>query len=71
VAVAAAVKLVWAVRPPPPGRYLAVQPLLVAEIRVDQAHERGRWRNPPRDLYLRAELDASDVSLWTYGGPSA
>jgi ATP-dependent DNA ligase len=54
-----------------PKPYVQVAPLLVVEIVVDQAYERGRYRHPVRHLRLRAELDASDVSLWTYGGPSA
>jgi hypothetical protein len=54
-----------------PQPYVQVEPLLVAEIVVDQAYDQGRYRHPVRHLRLRAELDASDVSLWTYGGPSA
>ena len=37
-----------------PLPYVQVEPLLVAEIVVDQAHDRGRFRHPVRHLRLRA-----------------
>nr|WP_296064227.1 ATP-dependent DNA ligase [uncultured Actinoplanes sp.] len=54
-----------------PLAYVPVRPSLVAEVIVDQAYEAGRWRHQARFLRVRAELEASDVSLWTPGDPSA
>ncbi|WP_255533247.1 hypothetical protein [Micromonospora sp. ANENR4] len=37
----------------------------MAEIQVDTAYEHHRWRHRVRYARHRAELDASDVSIWT------
>ncbi len=47
-----------------PQPYVQVEPLLVAEIVVDQAYDRGRYRHPVRHLRLRADLDPADVERW-------
>lgn len=44
--------------------YVQVEPLLVAEIVVDQAYERGRFCHLVRHLRLRADLDPADVERW-------
>lgn len=49
---------------PEPQPYLQVTPLLVAEIVVDQAYDRGRFRHPVRHLRIRADLAPGDVELW-------
>jgi ATP-dependent DNA ligase len=49
---------------PGPLAYVQVEPLLVAEIVVDQAYDRGRYRHPVRHLRLRADLDPADVERW-------
>ncbi|OJF14506.1 ATP dependent DNA ligase-like protein [Couchioplanes caeruleus] len=49
---------------PEPVRYVPVEPLLVAEIVVDGAYERGRFRHTVRHLRLRADLAPADVELW-------
>lgn len=53
----------------PSRTYLPVEPLLIAEIVVDQAYEGGRWRHPVRHLRLRPDLQPSDVSLWSSSEP--
>ncbi|MER6176472.1 hypothetical protein [Streptosporangium sp. NPDC001681] len=40
---------------------MQVEPLLVAEIVVDQAYDRGRYRHPVRALRIRADLGPDDV----------
>ncbi|GAA2074554.1 hypothetical protein [Actinomadura alba] len=40
------------------------EPLLVAEIVVDQAYDRGRYRHPVRALRIRADLGPDDVERW-------
>ena len=47
-----------------PQRYVQVEPLLVAEIVVDQAYDGGRYRHPVRLLRLRADLEPADVERW-------
>lgn len=47
-----------------PQPYVQVEPLLVAEIVVDQAYERGRFRHPVRYLRVRGDLDPADVEPW-------
>ncbi|MEV4708674.1 ATP-dependent DNA ligase [Actinoplanes sp. NPDC049316] len=44
-----------------PRQYLQVAPLLVVEIVVDQAYDRGRFRHPVRHLRIRADLAPTDV----------
>ena len=48
-----------------PQDYLQVEPLLVAEIVVDGAYERGRWRHPVRHVRLREEWQPSQVPRWS------
>jgi ATP-dependent DNA ligase len=50
---------------PEPVAYVAVRPLLVAEVIVDQAYEAGRWRHQARYLRLRGDLQPADVTAWT------
>lgn len=47
-----------------PQPYVQVKPLLVAEIVVDQAYDRGRHRHPIHHLRLRADLSPADVEPW-------
>ena len=47
-----------------PQPYVQVEPLLVAEIVVDQAYDRGRYRHPVRHLRVRADLALDDVERW-------
>ena len=47
-----------------PQPYVQVKPLLVAEIVVDQAYDRGRFRHPVRHLRIRADLNPADVEPW-------
>lgn len=55
-----------------PLRYVPVEPALVAEIDVDVAQDGpvGRFRHRTRYVRLRADLIASDVSLWAPDGPA-
>ncbi|GAA3945467.1 hypothetical protein [Actinoplanes auranticolor] len=52
-----------------PQPYVQVAPLLVVEIVVDQAYERGRYRHPVRHLRLRPDLAPDDVESWRPSGP--
>ncbi|GGQ56232.1 hypothetical protein [Couchioplanes azureus] len=45
-------------------QYIQVQPLLVAEIELDQAYEHGRFRHAVRHLSFRADLRPIDVEPW-------
>ncbi|WP_329521084.1 ATP-dependent DNA ligase [Spirillospora sp. NBC_01491] len=45
----------------PPIQYTRVVPDLVAEISVDAASERGRWRHTARYVRLRTDLAPADV----------
>jgi ATP-dependent DNA ligase len=47
-----------------PQPYVQVEPLLVAEIVVDQAYDRGRFRHPVRRLRIRVDLNLADVEPW-------
>ncbi|MCM4082265.1 hypothetical protein [Paractinoplanes hotanensis] len=47
-----------------PQPYVQVEPLLIAEIVVDQAYDQGRYRHPVRYLRIRADLNTADVELW-------
>ena len=47
-----------------PQPYVQVEPLLVAEIVVDQAYDLGRYRHPVRHLRVRADLGPADVERW-------
>lgn len=47
-----------------PQPYVQVEPLLVAEIVVDQAYDRGCFRHPIRHLRIQADLAPADVELW-------
>lgn len=46
-----------------PVAYTPVEPEIVAEIEVDPAVERGRWRHSVRFVALRADLSPLDVPL--------
>ncbi len=48
--------------------YVPVEPVLVAEVVVDRAYDRGRWRHPVRHVRLRPDLDPSRLPGWTPGG---
>ncbi|MFF0790378.1 ATP-dependent DNA ligase [Streptomyces spiralis] len=49
-----------------------VQPLLVAEIMVDTAQERGAWRHPVRFARIRTDVTTADVPPFGAGAtPSA
>ncbi|OJF13008.1 hypothetical protein BG844_17660 [Couchioplanes caeruleus subsp. caeruleus] len=52
-----------------PQPYAQVEPLLVAEIVVDQAYEYGRFRHAVRHLRIRADLDPGDVEQWRPSPP--
>ncbi|WP_244945428.1 hypothetical protein [Couchioplanes caeruleus] len=45
-------------------QYVQVQPLLVAEIVVDQAYEHGRFRHAVRHLRVRVDLRPAGVEPW-------
>ncbi|MGC0327073.1 ATP-dependent DNA ligase [Streptomyces sp. SAI-170] len=44
-----------------------VEPVLVAEITVDTAMERGSWRHPVRFARLRLDVTVADVPLFGAG----
>jgi ATP-dependent DNA ligase len=44
-----------------PQDYVPVQPQVIAEIAVDEAHEKGRWRHPMKLERLRSDLRPQDV----------
>src|SRR4051812_10238989 len=52
-----------------PQPYVQVAPLLIAEIVVDQAYDRGRYRHPVRDLRIRADLGRRGESARRPGFP--
>ncbi|MEV4705469.1 ATP-dependent DNA ligase [Actinoplanes sp. NPDC049316] len=52
-----------------PQPYAQVEPLLVAEVVVDQAYEYGRFRHAVRYLRLRADLGPDDIERWQPGPP--
>lgn len=54
---------------PEPLPYEPVRPAVVAEISVDTAFEWNRWRHAVRYLRVRAELQPSQLPLWTPDGP--
>ena len=60
----------WGRRPAQPLIYTRVHPDVVAELSVDPAAARPRWRHPARLVRLRPDLHADDLNLAVTAPPA-